>query len=241
MNPADKVPDPPPGLGLVTVTVRSPATAPVAITILAEICVPAVSTTAEFTVMPAPKSTVVTPARKPTPFTVTVNVCPRTPVRVADPPPGVGFDTVISWEPNVASRVTETLAVILVALLTMIELTDIPAPKFRLVTPWINPVPVIVTLVGTPLPPAEGVTLVMVAAGFVIENPPVRVAVRPPEPEFVIETSLAPVAAVGAIVSRARIWVVLRTATESAIISLPKFTDVAPATKLLPVKTTMST
>jgi len=85
----------------------------------------------------------------------------------------------------------------------------------------------------------EEVTDVAVA-GLLTVNPFVRVAVPPPGVLFVTDTFRAPTVAFEAIVMLAVICVELSTVVEFAVIFVPKFTELTPVIKLVPVKTTFS-
>ncbi len=150
---------PPPGAALITEKVRAPIVAPAPIVMFAVSCV-ALFTVVELTAMSAPTLTVLTPAMKPVPAKTTSSVCSRLPAAGATvvsvgaglltvnvcvalvPPPGTAFVTENARGPVAAATVIVRLAVICVGLLTVVELTVIPAPGFTALTPVMKFVPV---------------------------------------------------------------------------------------------------
>jgi hypothetical protein len=144
---------PPPGAALTTDTSRTPKAASSGMVIFTVICV-ALLTVEEFTVIPEPKLTVLTPATKFVPMRVTFFVSPLTPVAglalasvgaglpivkalfsVTDPPPGPALLTVTSRAPVAACGAMVILAVSVVVPDVATEFTVTSAPKLTVVAP----------------------------------------------------------------------------------------------------------
>ena len=83
-------------------------------------------------------------------------------------------------------------AVRAVMLVTETELTVIPTPNSTLVTPVIKLVPTMETSSVSPLPPALGLTPLIVGAGLPIVKAPASVAVPPPGAALVTVAFLTP-------------------------------------------------
>ena len=179
---------PPPGALLVTETLRAPNAAFASIVIFAVICV-VLLTVVEFTVMSAPKLTELTPLIKFVPVNTTSSVCKRLPLvgaRLAKvgtglfmvnaglldiPPPGTGLVTKKFRAPVAAPAVIVKLAVKLVELFTVIELTvNSPNSSFTPVMPLIKFVPVKITSSVCKRLPLAGAMLVTVGAGLFTVN-----------------------------------------------------------------------
>ena len=175
--------EPPPGLLLVTETLRAPSAALASMVIFAVICV-ALFTVAEFKVMSAPKVTELTPSIKFVPVKTTSSVCKRLPlvgerlVKVGGglptvkvwfaevPPPGALLVTKKFRAPVAAPAAIVRFVVKLVELFTVVELTVIPVPTFTVVTPVIKFVPVKTTSSVCKRSPLFGAMLVKVGAGL---------------------------------------------------------------------------
>ncbi len=176
---------PPPGTALVAVTLRLPVAASTATVIFMVIWV-ALSTVVEFTVMPAPEIATeetllikLVPVRTMSPVAkrlavvgkmlvkVGAGFCTvKLPAKVAVPPPGAALVTETSRAPVAAPAAMVILAVIWVALSTVVVLTVILAPKFTLETPVWYPVPVKTTSSVCILFAVVGIMLVKVGAGL---------------------------------------------------------------------------
>src|SRR6266849_4500921 len=92
----------------------------------------------------------------------------------------------------------------------------------------------------TDCPKIDGVcdeTTCVVVAGLITVNVCVP-EVPPPGALFVTDTLRGPVAAVEAMVMLAVIWVALSTEVVFTVMSEPKFTELTPLMKFVPVKTT---
>jgi hypothetical protein len=164
-------------------------------------------TVVEFTVMPAPQFTLVTPALKFVPVNVTSSVCRRLPdigemlvnvgtglicvptvnppLRVDVPPPGVEFVTLTERDPSVAPAAMVMFAVKLVELFTVVEFTVMPAPKSTDVVPAMKFEPVRETFMVLDCRPLEGVRLDTMGGGFITEKPS-EADVPPPGAAFEI-------------------------------------------------------
>jgi len=260
VKPLVNVAVPPPGVELVTETLRAPNAALAPIVMLAVICV-ALLTVVEFIVMSAPKLTELMPLIKFVPVKITLSDCKRLPlvgeifvnvgggfaptvkplVNVAVPPPGVELVTETLRAPNAALAPIVMLAVICVALLTVVKLTVMSAPKLTELTPLIKFVPVKITFNVCKRLPLFGEILDKVGVGFApTVKPFVNVVVPPPGPALVTETFRAPSAAFAPIVMLAVICVALLTVVELTVMSAPKLTELTPPIKFVPVKTTFS-
>src|SRR6202030_2210411 len=126
------------------------------------------------------------------------------------------------------------VAVICVALATVVLLTVIPAPLTPMVAPATKCVPVSVTATLWPCPPLFGLIEVSVGgARFTVNGCAPLVP-----PEVVTVTFRAPVGALPAMVNVAVICVVLTTVVLLTVIPAPLRPIVAPAIKFVPVSVT---
>jgi len=212
-------------------------------------------TLVELTVMPEPALTVVTPLIKLAPIKSTSKVCRRLPVvgamlpkvgpgsvtvkiRLPEvPPPGPVLVTEKLRGPVAALASIVKLAVRLVAFVTVIELTVMPAPTLTEVTLLIKFVPVKTTSKVCKRLPAAGERLVNAGLGLFTVNVTLP-EVPPPEPVLVTEKFRDPVAALAPMVKFAVKLVELATVVELTVISSPALTEVTPLIKFVPIKTT---
>jgi hypothetical protein len=255
---AGNVADPPPGAGFVTVTSLTPATASRATARLAESCV-GLTIETEPIVTPDPAARDVTLTMKLLPVTVTLAILPlamtagampwsvgagfitvNPPASFEDPPPGVGFDTVMSRKPAAASFAMVTLAVSCVGLVVATEFTVTPAPRLTEVRPERKLPPVTVSVNVCPRGPLFGETLLTVGAGLRTEKALGRVAVPPPGGGTVTVTVREPGDAPIPILISATILLILDTETEETPIPSPNDTLVSALAKPLPWRVTTS-
>jgi len=255
VKPFVRVTVPPPGPELLTDTFRGPVAA-VALIVIFAVMLVSLSTVVEFTVMPDPKLTELTPLMKWAPVKVTSSVCRRLPlvgailarvgaglftvkVRALEvPPPGAGLKTVMLNVPAVSKSIAE-IAVVSWVPLTKVVVKSYPSScttesdvKFVPLTVREKPASPTVLLVGE--------RLVMVGTGFFTVKPLVRVAVPPPGVAFLTDTSRGPVGAAAPIVILALILVPLLTVVEFTVMPDPKITELTPLMKWVPVKVTSS-
>jgi hypothetical protein len=237
---------PPPGSGLVTETSLAPVGASRAIVIFAFICVELLTPT-EFTVMPGPKATLVTPTRKPVPLNVTAIVCPREPLlglisliagagfptmnplgSVAVPPPGLEFVTVTSRGPVAAPTPIVKSTLICVELSTVVDLTMMPGPKPTVLTPERKFEPCNTTVTSVPRSAAAGSTLVRVGTGLTRVKAFSNIPSPPPGPLLLTVTERNPVAALALTVILTVSCVTPVTLMEFTMTFGPKFIVVTP-------------
>jgi hypothetical protein len=129
-----------------------------------------------------------------------------------------------------------TMAVTLVALTNVVELTVMPVLEKAAVAPVAKPVPVIVTLLLTePRGSAAGVIAVTVRGPVTLKTPVPNAAAPPGS---VTVTLRAPTAAVAAMVMLAVTLVALTNVVEFTVMPLPENTVVAPVAKPVPVMVT---
>jgi len=157
------------------------------------------------------------------------------------PPPGPLLVTEKFRAPVVAAAVTMRFAVKLVKLFTVVELTVMPSPTFTEVTPAIKFVPVKTTSSVCRRLPLIGEMLVKVGLGLLPTVKPFAKTVDPPPGAVLVtETFRGPSAALAPMVIFAVICVALLTIVESTVMSAPKFTELTPLIKFVPVRTTAS-
>jgi hypothetical protein len=114
--------------------------------------------------------------------------------KLADPPPGLAFVTVMVRGPEAANEARVRVAWISVGLFTMIPFVTISAPKFNDVTPMIYCEPVTETFTILPRFALEGETLAIVGSGLLTLNPATIKPEPPPGGPFVMVTSRPPAA-----------------------------------------------
>ncbi len=213
------------------------------------------STVVVLTVMPAPTFTVLTPAMKLVPVNTTLSVCSRSPVAGATevsvgaglltvkvwvavvPPPGVAFVTEKVRGPVAAAAVIVRFAVICVGPFTVVVFSVIPAPTFTVLAPVMKLVPVNTTssvwsrlplVVPSDVRVGSGFSTVKVWGALVTPGVFVTVKLRPP------------VVAAPVMVMLAVICVALLTVVVLTVMPGPTSTELAPFTKPVPVKMTLS-
>jgi hypothetical protein len=158
--------------------------------------------------------------------------------KLADPPPGLAFVTVMVRGPEAANEARVSVAWISVGLFTVIPFVTISEPKFNEVTPAMNCEPPTVTLRILPRFALEGETLAIVGSGLMTAKPATRQPEPPPGAPLTIVTSHPLAAHVKARLMLALICVKLVTVNELTVISAPSVSALVPATKPVPVITT---
>lgn len=256
VKPFGKIAVAPPGGALVTETFRAPSAALESSVIVAVICV-GLLTTVEFTVMPGPKLTELTPSIKFVPINNASSVCRRLPlsgeilvtagaglftvkVRLPEtPPPGLPLLKKKLVAPVAAAAVIVRFAVKFAESFTVVELTVMPGPTLTLVTPLIKFVPLKTTSSVCKRLPLFGVGLIKVGRGLLTVK--IRLLeVGPPSPTLVTEKFRGPVAAAAVMVRFAVKLVALLTVIAFTVMPAPAFTAETPSIKFVPVKTTSS-
>ncbi len=222
-----EVPDvPPPGAGLVTVTLKVPAVAMSPAVIAAVTCV----ALTKVVVFAAPLKFTTDEELKFVPFTVKVNATPPAVVLAGDsvvivgnglftvngefpdvPPPGAGLVTVTLKVPAVAMSAARIVAVTCVALTNVVvfavplKFTTAPETKFVPFTVSVNPAPPATALVGE--------SVVIVGGGLVTEKF-TDADVPPPGAGLVTDTGNVPKAARSPVV----IWMVTCVALTNVVV-----------------------
>lgn len=234
-------------LGVAAVTVRAPMVAPAAMVSVAVRDVGPTTWTL-LTVIPTPKSTVVTPCAKcvAEPVTVAFKACPcwplegvttdmaAAPVVTVKPPVAVAMlgpvVNVTLRNPVTVKGSIEIFAVALVGLLTVMLLTVIPVPKLAVVVPCTKfvLVPVTTTFSVWAWAPLFGAMVLRTTVPGVTLNPPAIEAVSLPD---VTATLRAPSAALASMASCTVKLVADATVTFETVTRLPMLTVEPPCTK----------